>query len=242
MNSKYQIRFNPLMLFLAVVFFMLFSALSVWQVNRVFEKLQQQSTIEQANAGEPLQIFSLDDQQLLQHRHYPATAYGRFMPEQCFFVENVIFKGGAGLYVYCPFQVDHDSRVLLVNMGWMNKLRNRLQLPSYPVDGDLKTIRGVVTDVRSKPVVTSGMDKPNIELAQLWAYFDFDSLRQQSGLDFYPIEFKLTTQVDDLLQRDWPKFEAKIGMHIGYAIHWAVFALVTLGLFIKFNVKKLDNE
>jgi hypothetical protein len=33
-------------------------------------------------------------------------------------------------------------------------------------------------------------------------------------------------------------YDPKLGMHIGYAIHWAAFALVTLGLFIKFNVKK----
>ncbi len=229
------------MIFLTLVFFAVFTALSIWQVNRVYEKQHVQDLIAQANAGNPLHIQANEsDQQLLQHRHYKATAKGSFLNEKCFFVENVISKGKPGLYVYCPFRIENDSRVLLVNMGWMNKLYNRLQLPPYQLSSNVISIEGVIADPRSKPVVTSGTDKPNIELDNLWAYFDFDSLRQQTGLDFYPIEFQLTTQIDTLLQRDWPEYEAKIGMHIDYAIHWAAFALATLGLFLKFNVKKAE--
>ncbi len=238
---KYQFRFNPLMIFLTLVFFSVFSALSVWQVNRVYEKQHVQDLIAHANAGNPLHIQAHEnEQQLLQHRHYKATAKGRFLHEQCLFVENVIFKGEPGLYVYCPFRIESDSKVLLVNMGWIKKLYNRLQLPPYQVSSDVVSIEGVIADPRSKPVVTTGLDKPNIELDNLWAYFDFDSLRKQTGFDFYPIEFRLTSDIDTMLQRDWPQYEAKIGMHIGYAIHWAAFALVTLGLFLKFNIKKAE--
>lgn len=238
---KYRLRFNPLMIFLTLVFFMVFSALSVWQVNRVYEKQHVQDLIAEANAGNPINILlNQSDEDLLEHRHYKATARGRFLDEQCFFVENVIFKGRPGLYVYCPFQIENDRRVLLVNMGWMKKLYSRLQLPPYQVDSDLVSIEGVIADPRSKPVVTTGLEKPNVELDNLWAYFDFDSLSKQTGFDFYPIEFQLTTEIDTVLQRDWPQYQAKIGMHIGYAIHWAAFALVTLGLFLKFNIKKLN--
>jgi len=220
---------------------MVFSALSVWQVNRVYEKQHVQDLIAEANAGNPINILlNQSDEDLLEHRHYKATARGRFLDEQCFFVENVIFKGRPGLYVYCPFQIENDRRVLLVNMGWMKKLYSRLQLPPYQVDSDLVSIEGVIADPRSKPVVTTGLEKPNVELDNLWAYFDFDSLSKQTGFDFYPVEFQLTTEIDTVLQRDWPQYQAKIGMHIGYAIHWAAFALVTLGLFLKFNIKKLN--
>lgn len=236
---KYQFTVNPLMIFLTLVFFSVFCALSVWQVMRVYEKQDVQQAIALANAGNPISIqANEDDQLLLQHRHYKAIAKGRFINEQCLFMENVIFKGESGLYVYCPFRIENDSRVLLVNMGWMKKLYNRLQLPPYQVSNGIISINGVIADPRSKPVVTTGSDKPNLELSNLWAYFDFDSLRQQTGFDFYPIEFQLTTDIDKVLQRDWPQYEAKIGMHIGYAIHWGAFALVTLGLFLKFNIKK----
>jgi surfeit locus 1 family protein len=227
------------MFFLSVVFFVIFSALSMWQVNRVFEKQQIQQEITQANQGDLLIMqANQDDQQLLNHLHYKASANGHFLVEHCFFVENVIFKGNPGLYVYCPFRIERDNRVLLVNMGWMKRPSNRLQLPPYEVHSGQVGIEGILANPRSKPVVTSGSEKPNIELENLWAYFDFDSLRQQTGLDFYPVEFQLTSNLDTFLQRDWPEFEAKIGMHIGYAIHWAAFALVTLGLFLKFNMKK----
>ncbi len=240
---KYRLRFNPWMFLLSAVFFAVFIALAVWQVNRVFEKQQIQQEIASANLGAPLILQAAqDEQQLLTHLHYKARAKGHFLTEQCFYVENVIFKGSPGLYVYCPFRMEKDSRMLLVNMGWMKEPQLRLQLPAYEVDKNNLSIEGVLAKPRSKPVVTSGIEKPNIELENLWAYFDFDSLRQQTGYDFYPVEFQLSSDLDKVLQRDWPEFEAKIGMHIGYAIHWAVFALVTLGLFIKFNVEKTEQE
>ena len=230
------------MIMLSVVFFSVFAALALWQVNRVFEKEHIQQEISRANQEQPLDLQArLDEQKLLEHLHYKARATGKFLSEQCFYVENVIFKGSPGLYVYCPFRMEKDTRVLLVNMGWMKKPQYRLQLPAYEVAKAERQIDGVISKPRSKPVVTSGVDKPNLELPNLWAYFDMESLRRQTGYDFYPVEFQLTSSLDEVLQRDWPEFEAKIGMHIGYAIHWAAFALVTLGLFLKFNVEKVKQ-
>jgi surfeit locus 1 family protein len=230
------------MFVLALLFFLVFSALSIWQVGRVFEKQDQLAQIEQANASSSLRVSRLSEQELLAHVNYRAKVRGRFLAEHCFFVENVIFKGKPGLYVYCPFKAETKNKLLLVNMGWLGKLRDRLQLPEYRPPQQTIEIDVVLSELRSKPVVTSGMDKPNIELDNLWAYFDFDSLLEQSRLEFYPLELRLLSSLEDELQRDWPRFEAKTGMHIGYAIHWAVFALVTLGLYIKLNLKRIEDE
>jgi len=226
------------MLFLFLVFFGAFSTLSLWQLNRVFEK---QATVEQidfANNETPLSIDKVSDEYILSHLFYRASAQGEFNKENCFFVENVVMDEQPGLYVYCPFNLNNDDRWLLVNMGWIKSSKNRLDLPDYQIKPANITIEGVIKHPRSKPVVTSGLDKPNTEQEKLWVYFDFESLKQQTGLDFYPIELQLLSDVKPALKRQWPEFKAKIGMHIGYAIHWAAFALVTLGLFIKFNFKK----
>ena len=38
--------------------------------------------------------------------------------------------------------------------------------------------------------------------------------------------------------REWPKIEAKIGMHVGYAIQWYVFAIIVLVTYFGVNFKK----
>ncbi len=129
----------------------------------------------------------------------------------------------------------------MVNLGWLKRKGDSLDLPEYRISSDIVAINGVIMQPRSKPVIVAGDGIPNSEHDHLWAYFDFEELKSQSGLDFYPIELQLSSEVDVLLMREWPEFEPKTGMHIGYAIHWGVFALVTLGLFIKFNVRKLKR-
>jgi len=124
-------------------------------------------------------------------------------------------------------------------MGWVKKNVERLQLPEFSISQTEMQIEGVLQKPRSKPVVVAE-GRPNDEVDMLWTYFDFEALKQQTGFSYYPIELQLTSSVGTELQRQWPEYKAKIGMHIGYAIHWAAFALATLVLFIKFNINKKE--
>lgn len=238
MSSKFRLVFNPFMFTLFVIFFSLFTALSVWQVNRVFEKQSLASRIEFASSETPVQLVGLQDDFLLKHFYFRATGYGEFLTDRCFFVENVIKSGKPGLYVYCPLRLQSDTRLLLINMGWVGIGKERLSLPNFSVDQRATRFEGFIKAPRSKPVVGTSSGEPNLELENLWAYFDFEYLQSQFDERFYPVEIQLISEIGTPLVRDWSGFEAKIGMHIGYAIHWAAFALVTLGLFLKFNLKK----
>ena len=242
MITGFRFTLNPLMLFLFLLFFSVFSGLSLWQSFRVVEKQQALADIELANNTAPFAVYQLTDQLILAHRYYRASATGRFDTGACLYVENVVFKGQPGLYLYCPFTLEGDERSLLVNMGWLKRPVDRLNLPPIKVPSERLTIDGVIQLPRSRPVVTAGVDKPNTEQEKLWVYFDFEYLKAQTKLDFYPIELQLTSPIAPLLEREWPQYEAKIGMHIGYAIHWAAFALATLILFIKFNFKRIRHE
>ncbi len=237
----FRLNLNLFSIVLSALFFTLFSGLSVWQSHRALEKQDKANLIEWANAETPLAIQQVSDDLLRSHLFYRAVAQGSFNQDLCFFVENVVRAGKPGLYVYCPFQVAGDGRWILVNMGWLQRKGDRLDLPDYRVMPETTLVEGVIKQPRSKPVVIAGDGKPNSMQSYLWAYFDFEELKSQTGLDFYPIELQLSSEVDTLLLREWPEFDPKIGMHIGYAIHWGVFALVTLGLFIKFNVSKLKS-
>ena len=242
MSGRYRLVFNPFMLSMFVLFFSVFSVLSIWQVNRVFEKQALASLIEFANREAPVGLAGKSDDFLLEHLYFRATGAGTFLTDQCFFVENVIKKGKPGLFVYCPLRLKSNNRLLLVNMGWTGLTKERLTLPEFNVSPQPTRIEGVIKMPRSKPVVGTSSGRPNLELHNLWAYFDFDYLQAQFDEQFYPIELQMTSDIGTPMLREWSGFESKIGMHIGYAIHWAAFALVTLGLFLKFNLKKTDGN
>jgi surfeit locus 1 family protein len=235
---RYRLRTTPLMFFLFVLFFGVFSALSAWQVIRVFEKQAIADRIEQASQQAGIEVADEDGDNLLTYEYYSARASGSFLADRCFYVENVIRQGKPGLYLYCPFELGRGERLLLVNLGWMARPRERFDLPAISVQTGPVNIQGVIRQPSSKPVVMTQDGKPNIELEHLWAYFDFDHLNQVLDHRLLPVELQLTTELQPDLQRQWSGYDPKLGMHIGYAIHWAAFALVTLGLFIKFNVKK----
>jgi surfeit locus 1 family protein len=223
---------------LFLLFFGVFTTLSVWQVQRVYEKQGIADRIELAQQQQRVEINADSGATLVEHEFYAASAYGHFLVERCFYVENVIREGRPGLYLYCPFELRDHARILLVNMGWMARPKQRFDLPAIEVDASAMRIDGIIKRPRSTPVVVNDNGVPNIELDHLWAYFDFEFLNRTLDGKVYPVEFQLTSDIRPRMEREWSAYDPKIGMHIGYAIHWAAFALVTLGLFLKFNVKK----
>ncbi len=240
MNAGLSFSFKPLVVLLSLLFFIAFSGLSVWQVYRLFEEQAKVDRIEFANSKSPLGIGELSDKSLLDYLYFRLSVEGRFDSHSCFFVENVVKNGQPGLYIYCPYRVTEGGRWLLVNMGWIKQGADRLKLPEYSIGIEVREIQGLISKPRSRPVIIAGEGKPNSELENLWSYFDFGQLKSQTGLNFYPLELHLTSPVNDILERSWSTFKPKTEMHIGYAIHWAVFALVTLGLFVKFSIQKSD--
>lgn len=242
MVARYRLLINPLMILLTLIFLFVFGGLSAWQVNRMYEKQAIAERIEFANNEAAIQLAGAGNEFLLAHLFYRARGKGQFLVDRCFFVENVISNGKPGLYYYCPFQLAANNRLLLVNLGWMKRGGDRLALPAVEVPGQLVEIEGLIKMPRSKPVVTTTDGQPNMEVAELWAYFDFDYLQRQFESSFYPVELQLTSDIAGELQRDWTGYDPKIGMHIGYAIHWAAFALATLVLFLKFNLKKTGDD
>ncbi len=245
MNRGFGFGFRPssTSVLLTIIFLTTFSGLSVWQVMRITEKQSRSELIQQANRKPPVSINAIAADILITRLYHRAVAEGQFKDDGCLIVENVIKDGQAGFYIYCLFKPALTERWLLVNMGWLRAGKSRLDLPDYSPRAGLQTISGFIKPPRSRPVIVAGDGVPDSEHSGLWNFFDFEYLQLQTGLDFFPIELQLTTEVDQLLQRDWSAFDSKVGMHIGYAIHWAIFALATLVLFLQFSLhRSTENE
>jgi len=240
MNYRYQ--FSLLNIAIFIIFFSTFSAFSYWQVLRVHEKQDILNRMEAANNDVRLNIASIKESELLNYEFYKAQAKGTMLIDECFYVENIILSGQPGMYVYCPYKLVDTGKRLIVNLGWVKRGLKRNELPVINFESNVSEISGVIKKPRSKPVITPKEGKPNTELDKLWVYFDFDYLTRLSKDHYLPVELQLETHIAKELTQQWPEYDAKIGMHWGYVLHWGAFALASLILFIKFNFKKVKKD
>ena len=67
-------------------------------------------------------------------------------------------------------------------------------------------------------------------------------LEQQLGYPLAPYLLLQTSAAPDGLRRDWPAYNSKAGMHIGYSIQWAAFGLIAVGAYLYFTIHRIDRE
>ncbi|MDP6968348.1 MAG: SURF1 family protein [Gammaproteobacteria bacterium] len=241
--QKYQ--FKPtfwLTLFLGSVMLMTIS-FGYWQLDRAKQKQQLQSAIDSRSTLPPLVLagaeVSLKD--LAEVQHSNGVLRGTWLPEHQFLLENVVYKGKVGFYVYTPMLIA-DAYVVLVNRGWIAAHARRDQVPTVAPAPDLLQVAGRFAAPRSKPVMVGGLPPANANSQQVWFYVDLALLEIQTGLPVADFVLLQTSADNSQLVRDWPVYDSKVGMHIGYAIQWFAFAGIALVFFVMFSFHRSDAK
>ena len=217
-----------------------FSSLGVWQLNRADEKRQIHAAIEERVQQPPL-LYSGQDLDLDDVRYRRVTLRGRYLGDAQLLMDNRTHNGKVGYEVITPLAIaDHENWVVLVNRGWVPAGRDRRVLPEVAVPEGLVSIEGRADKPRSRPVIAA--EKPETELAGRWTWLDLDYFGEVSGLSPAPFVVLLAPDTQGGLVRDWPDYEAKVGMHIGYAIQWFAFAVIALGTFIGIAIRRGKPE
>jgi surfeit locus 1 family protein len=132
---------------------------------------------------------------------------------------------------------DKNKQVIMVNRGWVPVGRDRNIIPELETPAGEISIRGVLAPPRSKPPLILGeLDIEN----KVWPYFDGEQYARRIGRKVLPVIILLSENGPNGYVRKWPKYEAKVGMHIGYAIQWYVFALIVIATYFGLNIKQRD--
>ena len=223
-----------------LILFGVFLSLGIWQVNRIEEKGLQQHVIDKRTEQRPLSLNQSPTPDILPY--LKATATGKYRESEQFLLDNIIQNGKPGFYVITPFEIDGTDDVVLVNRGWIAQQKIRLDLPEITIKSGNQTLHGTLAKPRSKPVILGNIDSPISDTPPLWYYMDAEHFEKTVGYHVLPLILRLapasSANPDSSLIRQWPKFEAKTGMHIGYAIQWFVFALFVLIAFFGTSFKK----
>jgi surfeit locus 1 family protein len=237
--NKYYFRFSILGTFLAVLGISLFFSLGTWQVNRAGEKEKLQHDIE-SRQNQPEFILDSSIVDISSKSYVPVKALGHYDAKHEILIDNEVVDGKAGYHVLTPLILKEDQSVIMVNRGWVPLGRSRDVLPELTTPENSVIIHGRISPHKSKPALI--LDQGDTEPGRVWQYFDDERYMKHTKYNLLPVVILLDEEQGEGYLRSWPKYSAKVAMHIGYAVQWYVFAAIVLITYIAVNFKKKEQS
>ena len=223
---------------MAVLGIALFSTLGTWQVFRALEKQQLQQEMEQKR--QQATFFLNQDPESIEKRKFTRIeVMGYFDSKGEILIDNIKQDGKAGYHVLTPLKIENSDKVIIINRGWVPLGRDRNTLPEISIADGLVTIKGMLSPPRSKPPLILGKLDTS---SRVWLYFDAEKYAEKFNYRLLPLV--VLQDADDAggFVRKWPEYDARVSMHVGYAIQWYVFALIVLVTYIGVNLRKVKQE
>jgi len=226
---------SMLMTFIALVSFVLFSALGGWQLQRAELKREIQTRY-QGQLSEPYQFAMLDTQVNPLMRYKKVEIEGHFKPQYTLLLDNQVYRQQVGYHVLVPFFIS-DRRAVLVNRGWISAGDDRSVLPQIKVPKQKNRVKGIVT-IPSNKGFRIGEVALTTEWPQRIPYIDLQKIQQGVDFELLPYVIWQAPEMDDYYPREWRPIWSTPEKSEAYALQWFGFAVITLILFIALNLKK----
>lgn len=236
--NNYHFRFSLLGTILALIGLLIFSTLGTWQVFRAIEKEGLQLEMDNKKKASVF-YFNKYPEDIASKTFLNAEVEGHYDTSNEILIDNMVHNGSAGYHVLTPFILQGDNSVILVNRGWVPVGKDRNILPDLDSPSGMIKIHGIISQPRSKPPII--LAEPDSK-SKVWLYFDESVFEKMSGSKVMPVVILLSKEDEYGYVRVWPKYEAKVGMHIGYAIQWYVFALIVIATYLGVNFKKRNPD
>jgi surfeit locus 1 family protein len=209
-----------------------------WQLDRAHGKRELQARIE---AGAREAPFTPDlravaapgfDPGALAWR--PLQFTGRFDPARTVFLDNRLREGRAGYEVLGAFEPRGSDRLLMVNRGWVAAGPSRDRLPEVALPEGEVTIAGTAVIPGSRFVeLRAGTDEP-----RRWQNWSIERARERWGERVLPFALQQTGAATDGLVREWPRPDAGVDKHLGYALQWFCFAATAVVVWLALSWRR----
>lgn len=224
---------------LTVAGVLVFVRLGVWQLHRA-EYKDELLRRYAAAASAPAQTFdSVADQP-------PANAYprvrvqGRYRTDRLYLLDNPKHDSMGGVEVYAPFQPVGQSKLLLVDLGFLpgNGNDKTPQLP--PLPADMQTLQGIY-----QPPPGTGLELGGNALTQqtqwpkMSVYLDLDQMAADLHAILYPRVLVLDADPSAIYVRVHTLDLSSMppARHRAYAFQWFTFAVAAVVIFLVLHRK-----
>ncbi len=229
---KFEFRPSWLGIIMTALAVTVFTALAVWQLSRADERnLLREQVLSRSQL--PVKQYDAAKIDFNKDRYRRFMISGKFHESGQVLLDNVVRHGKPGYSILTPFSTNQGAKVM-VDRGWIPAGRSRDQVPDAVIETGQQELLVMLDQFRSAPVigVEARADKGR------WNYMDLDLYNGTTGLNVPAYVLRLSPESNIGYEKAWPEIEDKSGMHIGYAIHWAAFALIALGTFLGLSFKR----
>lgn len=221
----------------------LFVYLGFWQLDRYHEKLNNQQALVSRMNAPMIHCISPDVTELdplLRYRQLQIT--GHFLNEYQIYLDNQIAQGQVGYRVITPFQPSGQSKILLIDRGWIPLGKSRNELPIIKPVLSEQTLVGTINLPANGLQLNNLFSKtPEKTINQIsWplrtqriAFLNLESLLLQK---LYPFILQLNPQDPMGFNIQAITFNPTPNRHLGYAIQWLVMAIAVLIYYFAINL------
>jgi cytochrome oxidase assembly protein ShyY1 len=194
-----------------------------WQLRRAQEKAAQQAQLDALTArpAVALRADAVGPPEWL-----PLRLEGHWLEEGTIYLDNRTHGGRAGYHVFSPFVLADGSGSVLVNRGWIAAGTDRNRLPAAPAAAGRQTVEGLLRTPEAAPFTLA----TEAAVGRRWQVLDLAAYRERSGLALASWTLQQSPGDADGLVRDWPRPDAGIDRHRGYAFQWYALAALAGGL------------
>jgi surfeit locus 1 family protein len=213
----------------------LFCGLGIWQLDRAEQKRQLAASVESRRKLPPSSLNNGNvDASELEFRKISAD--GRFLPDKTVLIENRKHQGENGFHVITPLLLDDSQQVVLINRGWIPRQHLNETAPLPTPTGTVR-VNGVIAGLQP-PALELAFSDTESESPPHWPYLTLDHFAAWSGLEILPFNVLQSPDDESGFVREWPQPVFSDTMHIGYAIQWFAFALITLLIWVRLSLPK----
>ena len=232
---------TPFALAAAAAAIVLTVSLGNWQLRRADEKLALQAAWDRAEQAAPVPVGGTDIANVTERLPLRVRLRGRFLFAGEVWLDNRQMDGLAGLVLITPLRLA-DGAVVLVNRGFARRdPRDRMRLPAVArPDGEV-TVEGLAVAHPAR-VLQLGEDAPPGSGPVVWQNLDYDAFERASGLAVARWVVQQTAETDDGLLRNWPRLDAGVERHHGYALQWFSLAALIAALTAFFGLRALRRR
>ncbi|GGG53602.1 SURF1-like protein [Pseudohongiella nitratireducens] len=218
--GKLKIQINWLVLLCFMSSMGMFISLAAWQLDRAEQKQMLADALENRSALPAVPFDDAADHPLFGDQ-FPVTLTGRFENSIPFLKTFQFFRGQAGLEVVTPFR-RQDGSLVLVSRGWVATANNGGE-PDIPVvEGDKTIVAKVYVPQQDIPPAQISDNSWPVTVSRL----NVAQAERLLGEPLYPYVLRLEERQPGVLSRHWSAPRISIRTHIGYAIQWALIAVV----------------
>ena len=220
--------------FLIIATLALLITLGFWQLDRADQKRAIEDQVANANANIAELITDVD--LLSEKEYYHVHLQGSYIKDKQFIYDNQIVDQIPGYYVLTPFVLKGDSKVILINRGFIPWNGRRDQIADIDIGAEITEVKVQISKPVKRIELKTDQIKPNFPV--LIQALDLVKMSAIASLDFASTVGLLSPESKNGFVRQWEPYTGSIERHIGYAIQWFLMALVLSIIGVRLALKQ----